>query len=136
MATKSDIQGWIWNAQGQYNRYKQIVADCDKQIARLEPVYQALGEIKADFSSARNSTGEVFDQKGVWRGEQYSSFCRSGTTLDGTCGEYYKRLDAAHDAVNVKIGEYKAKKRELIPIIGSLWAQITQWRIDIENALN
>lgn len=136
MATKDEIQGWIWNAQAKYAAYKQTVETCDKQIARLEPVYKELCQIKSDFRGTRKSTEQVFRDKGIWRGDKYTSFCNAGDELDAFCGEYYNRLDAAQDAVNEKIGELKAKKKELIPILGGLLAQIEQWRVDIENALN
>ena len=136
MATESEISGWIWNAQERIRKYRQIVEDCDKQIARLEPVYQALGEIKSDFRSARKSTKEIVERKGIWRGEKHTSFRNAGERLDDVCGWYYHRLDAAHDAVNSKIGELKAKKQELIPIIGDLLAKITQWTTAIKNMGN
>lgn len=129
MATKSDIQGWIWT-------YQNTVENCNKQIDKLIPVYQALGDVKNEFRNARKSTEDIFEEKGMWRGEKYTSFCRAGDTLDSTCREYYKRLDAAQDAVNKKIGELKAKKFELIPIINSLAAQIEDMKTDVENALN
>ena len=136
MATKSEIQGWIWYANNKKQEYENIVDDCDKKIARLEPVYQKLGEIKDDFRSARKSTEEIFDEKGAWRGEKYTSFCNAGRVLDGACSDYYNQLDAAQDAVNEKIGELKAKKLEFIPLIGKLVAQISQLWVDFQNAAN
>lgn len=136
MATKSEINGWIESARKKVDRYQQTIDSCNKQIARLEPVYRKLGDIKADFHSARKSTEEVFDRKDSWRGDKHTSFRQAGDALDGTCGEYYQRLDAAQDAVNKKIGELRAKKRELVPLVGDLLAQVAEWRVDIENALN
>jgi len=136
LATKSELQGWIWDAQKKYDTYQQIVVDCDNKIARLEPVYKALADIKSDFRSARKSTREIIEEKGTWQGEKHTSFCNAGDALDDICGEYYDLLDYAHDRINERISELRAKKRELIPIIGGLWAQIERWRVDIENALN
>lgn len=136
MATRDEIQWWINNAWEKRRRYQQTVDDCDKQLARLEPVYQELADIKSDFKKARANTRQVFSEKGSWRGEKYTAFCTAGDMLDNSCGSYYAQLDAAHDALNRKIGDLKATKRELIPLIGTLWAQIEQWKIDIENAVN
>lgn len=136
MSTKDEIQGWIWAIQNKVNGYKQTVADCEKKIARLEPVYKELGEIKDSFRGARKSTEAIFEEKGTWRGEKHTTFCNDGAALDDMYGNYYRQLDAAQDAVNTKIGELKEKKQELIPIIGSLLAQIEQLWIDFSNAVN
>lgn len=136
LATKSEIEKWIDAAKRKRTRYLKVVDDCDKQIARLEPVYRKLGEIKSDFRSTRKSTESIFDEKRQWCGEKHNSFCKDGDYLDSSCGDYYKQLDAAQDAINVKIGELKAKKRELIPLIGSLWGQIERWKVDIQNIGN
>lgn len=116
--------------------YRNTVANCERQINRLQPVYQTLGELKSDYRYARKKTESVFRDKNSWRGERKISFCRDGDSLDHICGEYYSRLDAAQDAVNSKIGELRAKKLELIPIINNLVALIEEMRTEIENALN
>lgn len=136
MATESDIQQLIKSADNKCKMYQRTIEDCDKQIARLKPVYQKLSEIKADFRNARKSTEGIFEEKGTWRGERYTSFCNAGAVLDDAYGEYYNRLDAAHDEVNRKMGELKAKKKRLIPLIGELAAQIELWSADIQNAGN
>lgn len=136
LATKSEIQGWISDAQRKQETYHKIAADCDKQIARLEPVYRKLGELKENFRSARKSTENIFDEKGTWRGERYKAFCNAGEALDDTCKAYYQKLDAAQDEVNRKIGKLKGKKQEQILLVGRLMKQVTQWQVDIENALN
>ena len=136
MASKSEIQSWIWNARNTYDRYQRIIDDCNKKIARLEPVYNKLSDIKSDFKKARRSTKDIFREKGEWRGRKYNSFCREGDSLDGSMGDYYRQLDIAHDAINSKIGELRAKKRELIPLLGSLLAQIEVWNAEKKNALN
>ena len=136
METRDEIQRWINNALEERRRYQQTVDDCDKQLARLEPVYRMLADIKSDLKKARANTREIFSEKGSWRGEKYTSFCVRGDMLDDSCGSYYAQLDAAHDAINKKIGDLKATKRELLPLIGKLWAKVEQWKIDIENAVN
>lgn len=136
MATKDEISGWIWNAQTKMNSYQKIVDDCDDKISRLKPVYMQLGEIKNEFRNARKETEAFIQEKGKWSGEKFNSFSRAGSTLDALCGEYYHRLDAAQDAINVRIGEFEAKKLELVPIIGKLLSQISQWWIEFQNALN
>ena len=136
MATRDEIQRWINNARYKRRQYQQTVDDCDKQLARLEPVYEKLSDIKSDFRKARSDTREIFNEKGSWRGETYTTFCRNGEMLDSNFGSFYNQLDAAHDALNRKIGDLKATKRELIPLIGKLWGQIEQWKVDIENAVN
>ena len=136
MATRSEIEGLIWNIQEKIERYLQTIDDCNKKIARLKPVYRKLGDIKSCFRSARKSTAEIFEEKGTWRGEKHTSFCNDGIVLDNSYGEYYNRLDAAQDAVNSKIGELESKIHELDPLVGKLKAQITQLWIDFQNAVN
>ena len=136
LATKSEIEKWIENAKRKRTGYLRVVDDCDKQLARLEPVYKELGDIKRSFRSIRKSTVEIICEKKKWCGEKYSSFCQDGDALDTICGEYYKTLDVAQDSINVKIGELKAKKRELLPLIGGLWGQIERWKVDIQNIGN
>ncbi len=136
MATRDEIQRWINNAWYKRSQYQQTVDDCDRQLARLEPVYEKLSDIKSDFHRARSDTREIFNEKLSWRGETYTAFCAKGEMLDSGCASYFNRLDAAHDALNRKIGELKATKRELLPLIGQLWGQIERWKVEFENAVN
>ena len=136
MQTKSELERSIYNAQNRYNSVAQTVADCNKQIARLEPVYKQLEEIKREYRSLRKATIDVFSEKGVWKGSKRDSFRELGDELDIVCGEYYKTLDAAHDVINVKIGELRAEKARKVLLLGDLFAQIEQWRVDIENLKN
>lgn len=122
MATIDELRSWI--------------ESCDIQISRLNSVYKELGRIKSSFQGARNGTEDIFKGKGTWRGETHTGFCNSGSELDRVLGEYYKRLDAAQDAVNKKIAQLKAKKWEFIPMLNDLVAQLQDKKSDIENALN
>lgn len=136
MATKDEIQRWIQNAVDARSRYQRIVNDCNSKLARLEPVYRGLSDIKDSYNAAAKSTKNILREKGTWRGETYTSFCNAGDALNGSLESYYRQLDAAHDALNEEIGNLRATKRRLIPIIGDLWGQIENWRVDIENAVN
>lgn len=136
LAAIEDLQWLIKNAWEKCRQYQQTVDDCDKQLARLEPVYRELSDIKSDFKKARGNTRAVFSEKGSWRGEKYTAFRTMGDMIDDNCGSYYAQLDAAHDALNRKIGDLEATKRQLIPLIGNLLAQIEQWATEIENAWN
>ena len=136
MATREDIQKWIINAQHRYTTYKATVDECDAKIDRLKPVYKTLGEIKSDILEERNTTASIIETKGTWTGEKHTTFCNDGDTLDSACSQYYDTLDAAQDAVNVKIGELTQKKQELIPLIGKLISQITEWKVEFQNAIN
>ena len=118
------------------SNYQKTVADCNRQIARLEPIYQKLGEIKSDFRRVRKDTEKTIEKKGTWRGKTHDYFCGLGSTMDITCGEYYKLLDTAQDAVNQQLGNLRAKRLELIPYINNLASQIEQGRVNVENALN
>lgn len=129
MATKSELEAI-------HRMYSQMLKECNRKIERLEPVYSELGRIKNRIRSAKKSTGKVFDEKGIWRGERYTSFCSSGDMLCDTLEAYYKRLDTAQDAINDTISGLKQEKLRLIPIIGNLLAQIEQLSVDVENALN
>lgn len=129
MATLSELKE-------KYRAYTQLLNDCNDKIDRLKPVYSELGRIKKSFRKARKSTGKIFDEKGIWRGEQYTSFCTAGNTLDDSLKAYYTKLDTAQDAVNEAISSLKQEKREMIPIIGGLLSEIEQWSTDVENALN
>lgn len=136
MSTKSEIQSLLWEAQRLYKDYRNTIEDCDKKIARLEPVYRELSEIKSDFRKTRNKTEDVFEEKGTWRGETHNKFCSSGAELDDYFETYYKKLDAAHDAINRKIGELNAKKRDLVPLVGKILGRIEKLKVEIENAVN
>ena len=136
MATKAEIEYWIRVAQHKIDKYRSTVKDCNQKIDRLKPVYEALGEAKDEFRSARKSTERIFEEKGTWRGEKNTAFRAAGEGLDSACGTYYNTLDAAQDAVNEKIGELRAKKDELTPLIGKLKAQISQLWVDFQNATN
>lgn len=136
VALKSEIENWINAAKNQLTKYNNTVNSCDKQIARLEPVYKELGTIKSDIHSTRKNTEAVIDEKRKWSGDRHTSFCKDGDLLDASFSDYYNQLDAAQDAINKKIGELKAKKKELVPIIGSLLKKIEQWKVDIQNAVN
>ena len=114
----------------------QTVDKCNDQLARLEPIYKRLSEIKKDLRSARKSTEKMFEEKGNWRGEKYVAYRSAGSELDGICGDYYKQLDAAHDAINVKIGELRAARAEAISDIGILLGQIERWSIELNNNWN
>ena len=129
MASIAELQSRIWS-------YRQTVKECDIKIERLNKVYNELGEIKGTFRRSRNDTKDIFEEKGTWRGDTHTSFCKAGDELDGICGNYYRNLDAAQDMVNKKIAELKAKKYELIPIINSLVALVQDMLSDIENAVN
>ena len=119
-----------------YGIYNQRLKDCNHKFDRLEPVYSELGRIKRSFRTAQKSTGKIFDEKGIWRGEKYTSFCTAGDMLDDSLETYYKRLDSAQDAVNEAISGLKQEKLRLIPIVGGLLAQIEQFSTDVENVLN
>lgn len=136
MATKSEIEKWIESAKNKRTRYQKIVRNCDDEIARLEPVYRELGAIKSDFSSVRKNTLQIIDEKRKWVGDKHNAFCQAGDSFDNVCGDYYRLLDAAQDAVNTKIGDLKAQKRELVPLIGNLWGQIERWKVDLQNIGN
>ena len=136
LATKSEISKLIEAASNDYDRYRTTVKNCDKALKRLEPVYRQLGEIKRNFRVTKNSTVELIEEKRLWTGDRNTSFRNAGESLDSTYRAYYLALDAAQDAVNVKIGDLKAKKASLIPVIGKLWGQIKQWEVDFENAIN
>lgn len=136
MATKSEILRWINEAQNTVDRYKRTIEDCNRKIARLEPVYQELGNIKKEFKSAKKSTESIFEEKGNWRGEKQKSFYREGEILDDLSRDYYNKLDKAQDAVNTKIGELKAQKAKLFGIIGDLAGKIQQMWVAFQNALN
>lgn len=136
MPTKDDLQWLIDQAWEKRRKAQQTVDDCDKQLARLEPVYQKLSEIKSDFRKARADTREVFHEKGSWRGEKHTEFANAGSRLDDSCGSYYTQLDTAHDALNERIGELRATKREQILLIGTLLGQIERWKVDFQNATN
>ena len=56
--------------------------------------------------------------------------------LDDSLETYYKRLDSAQDAVNDAISNLKQEKLRLIPIVGSLLAEIEQFSTDVENVWN
>ena len=129
MPTVEEVLGWI-------SSYQQTVKECEQKIARLKPVYQQLGSIKSQFQSVRKSTERTFAERGKWSGEKRTAFYSAGETLNSTCGEYYRRLDAAQDAVNRKIHELEAKKVEMIPIINDLYALIEQIKASVENAFN
>ena len=119
-----------------YGIYNQRLIDCNHKIDRLEPVYSELGRIKRSFRTAQKSTGKIFDEKGIWRGEKYTSFCTAGDNLVDSLETYYKQLDSAQDAVNDAISNLKQEKLRLIPIVGGLLAQIEQFSTDVENVLN
>ncbi len=129
MPTVAEVWGWI-------SSYQQNVNDCENKIARLKPVYQNLGEVKSRFQSARKNTENVFKETESWDGEKHTAFCNAGSALDDACGDYYRRLDAAQDAVNRKIHELEAKKLEMIPIINNLYALIEQIEASVENTFN
>ena len=136
MATKSELDALISQAKAKINKYKKTISDCDDKIDRLKPVYKELSEIKDRFKESRNSTKEIFAEKGTWRGEKQTAFRNAGDALDSSYKAYYQRLDAAHDAVNRKIADLKAKKRELTPLIGDLWGNITRWQAELQNLGN
>ena len=129
MLTIGEIWNWI-------SVYQQNIQECERQIARLQPVKRQLGSIKGQFQSARKSTENIFEEKGKWAGEKYTAFCRAGAALDDACGEYYRRLDAAQDAVNTKIHELEAKKAEMLPLISDLFSMLHEAQAKAENALN
>ncbi len=126
----------IWELQNQIGSYRQKVRDYEKQIERLKKVYHELGEIKSMFKKTRRNMEDIFQEKGTWRGETHTSFCRAGEELDSVCGDYYRKLDNAQDRVNKKIAELKAKKSELIPIINRLVALVQDLISEAENAMN
>ncbi len=126
----------IYNAERQRETYQRRVNYCEEQIRRLRAVYDELGEIKDEFRQTRKSTERIFEEKGKWRGRRYQDFCNAGEKLDSSYGAYYRKLDAAQDAVNTKMGELLAEQSRLIPLIGGLVAQIQRWWIDIENLGN
>lgn len=136
LATEGELQWLIQKAREEYNRRKQTIADCEKQLDRLEPVYRKLSEIKSDFRKARASTREVFTEKGSWRGEKHTEFSNAGSRLDDSCGDYYNQLDKAHDLLNTKIGELKATKSEQLPLIGTLLGNIQRWTVELQNLGN
>lgn len=133
---RSEIESLINRLQAEMESRQQIVKDCNERIERLKPVYEELGEIKDSFCKERESTKAVFEEKGKWQGDKYTAFCNAGDSLDGTLGDYYKRLDEAQDAVNTEIGNLEAKKADQIPLIGHLLSQIKQLWVDFENAVN
>lgn len=136
MATETELNNWILNANHTIERYNSIISDCDKKISRLEKVYKELTAIKESFRSNRKQTKAIFKEKGNWRGEKYTSYCSAGEILDDSYEAYYTKLDAAHDAINTEIAELKARKRELVPLVGGLWGDIARWRATLENIGN
>ena len=136
LATESEIRNKIYNAERREDEHKMKVDECERQIKRLKSVYDELGDVKDAFRHTRKSIEKVFEEKGKWRGERYKDFCTAGESLDNTYGRYYRKLDAAQDAVNTKIGELKAEKARRIWLIGELIAKVNQWRVDIENLGN
>lgn len=129
MATSEEIWNWITN-------YKQQRSECEKQIERLQPIYDELGELKDSLKAVRKKTEETFEEEVKWSGEKHSSFCNSGVQLDGDIKSYYNQLDAAQDAVNKRIADYKAKKYELIPIINGLVETYEDLKTSVQNAVN
>lgn len=108
----------------------------DMQIKRLQPVYDALGELKDDFRRTRKELEAVFDEKLTWSGDKHMLFRSKGNTLDVACRDYYNKLDMAQDAINEKIGELKAKKLEMIPYINTLAEEYQALKTEVQNALN
>ena len=82
MATETELNNWILNANHTRERYNSIISDCDKKISRLEKVYKELTAIKESFRSNRKQTKAIFKEKGNWRGEKYTSYCSAGEILD------------------------------------------------------
>ena len=136
MQSKNELERLIQNARNQYNSYTRSISGYNNQIARLEAVYKKLAEIKSDYRRTKKATMEVFDEKGVWAGEKRAYFLYSGNELDIDLEGYYKTLDAAHDAINAKIGALRAEKAKMTPLLGNLLGQIEQWRVEIENMAN
>lgn len=127
----------IEDLQALISEYQVTIDTCNKQIDRLEKAYTALGDIKSDFQNARKSTNAVFSAKGLqWRGKKHTDFCNAGASLDDSMADYYNRIDIAQDSVNRKIGELKAKRFELIPIIGDLAKKIEQLKAEAANMMN
>lgn len=116
--------------------YQAASEEYDKQIKRLQAVYDALGEIKDDFRITRKELEAVFDEKLTWSGDKHMLFRSKGDTLDVACRDYYNRLDTAQDAVNEKIGELKAKKLEMLPAINILAEAYQSLKTEVQNALN
>lgn len=136
MSTKSELDKLIRGARNTIFKYKQTITDCNDKIDRLKLVYDELTDIKDSFRKARKETQKTFLEKGTWKGEKYTSFCNDGDAVDSACQEYYTRLDIAHDAINTKIGELRATKRRLTPLIGGLWGDIAKWEAEIKNLVN
>lgn len=122
--------------QHKISLYQASADEYDNQIKRLQPVYDELGAIKDDFRRTRKEIEAVFDEKMTWSGDKYMLFRSKGNTLDTACRDYYNTLDIAQDAVNEKIGELKAKKLEMIPIINDLAADYQSLKTEVQNALN
>lgn len=137
MDTADDISRLISDARQRLANYQATVADCDKKIDRLKPVYKELKGYKESFRSERKRTNKIFKSAGSWRGKKKNDFLRKGDSLDSAFGDYYKtQLDAAHDAINTEIARLEAKKLELIPLIGPLLKQVQEWEGDLQNKLN
>ncbi len=136
MATESELKGWIRKAKTTYSRYSNTVSKCNKEIARLKPVYKDLGQIKKDFRTVRKDLSSIIGEKRLWCGEQYNEFQQKGEVLDDACRQYYLLLDQAQDTVNTKIGELEAEKRRLVPLIGDLWGKMAQWETELQNLGN
>lgn len=118
------------------NRYQRKVASNEGKINRLKLVYNELGAIKSSFHAIKRKTEDVFHESDNWQGDRYKEFSKAGELLDETLNAYYKQLDAAQDAVNTKRAELRAENQRLIPIIGSIAAQITELLCNIQNDLN
>ena len=129
MPTIDELQSWIWS-------YQRTVNNCDSQIKRLDAVYKELGSIEKLHDSNRKNTKSFFKEKGTWRGDRHTAFCRTGEELDSILGDYYKQLDVARDAINIQMAKLKAKKWEMIPLINRWSAQIENMKAEAKNALN
>lgn len=136
MATESELKKWIERANNTYDRYIKTIDNCNDQIARLQPVYDDLTQIKKDFRTFQKDTAKIIEDQRFWTGEQFNLFCQKGESLDDACRQYYLLLDQAHDAVNTKIGDLKAEKDRLVPLLGGLLGDIDKWWAELKNFTN
>lgn len=136
MATESELNKWIQRAKNTYDRYNTTIGNYNKQIARLQPVYDELDRIKDDFDSLRKSTSKIIEEQRFWTGERFNEFCQRGEALDDDCCQYFHLLDLAQDAVGRKIGDLKAERDRLIPLLGDLLGDIDRWWAELKNITN
>ena len=139
MAENIDYDQLVKEKNDAESRVSRLIAKRDQlsdTLNRLKDAKTALNNCCDYYSDVKRDTKKIVQADLSWKGEKYSSFSRQGNNLVLANQRYYDDLDAARDAINMKIAHLQDEIASELGLLGDLYALINDLTHKIENYLN